>query len=381
MLPGLPAPSPGAGIRHYQPQVVHHPGSGTYSVPSRLIGKEVQVCTPTGWKCTTRATGWNGWNGCVARGKPTYRHVIAGAQARRLCPLPLPGAAISHHAPAGLGRVRQWRGDADVEYVRAPRPPWQPRWTARCRCCWRRVSPSAEVRDLKVPEAPWSGLGSRTENLRPPAHGQPGRHHDGHQRDAGPHRPVVRPIQAAHHGAQSVARFTAAGHGDALATFLEVLEQEAEDRRHRRINRLAALGQDLGNLRARPSPPGAAAATTSWPRAALWSAASTCWPSDCPAPARPTPGAPWATAWWKPDSPLRSGHRLVRNSSQARSGPAPPAAQAGQLRLPAPGRPGLPAPGRRGRRSSSPSSPNATLGITSNRRSHLCQPHGHRRGD
>ena len=36
----------------------------------------------------------------------------------------------------------------------------------------------------------------------------------------------------------SVARFTAAGHGDALATLLEVLEQEAEDRRHRRINRL-----------------------------------------------------------------------------------------------------------------------------------------------
>ena len=39
-------------------------------------------------------------------------------------------------------------------------------------------------------------------------------------------------------GAQSVARFTAAGHGDARATFLEVLEQEAEDRRHRRITRL-----------------------------------------------------------------------------------------------------------------------------------------------
>ena len=39
-------------------------------------------------------------------------------------------------------------------------------------------------------------------------------------------------------GAQSVARFTAAGHGDALPTFLEVLEQEAEDRKHRRINRL-----------------------------------------------------------------------------------------------------------------------------------------------
>ena len=39
-------------------------------------------------------------------------------------------------------------------------------------------------------------------------------------------------------GAQSVARFTAAGRGDALSTFLEVLEQEAENRRQRRINRL-----------------------------------------------------------------------------------------------------------------------------------------------
>ena len=39
-------------------------------------------------------------------------------------------------------------------------------------------------------------------------------------------------------GAQSVARFTAASQGDALSTFLEVLEQEAEDRRQRRIGRL-----------------------------------------------------------------------------------------------------------------------------------------------
>ena len=37
-------------------------------------------------------------------------------------------------------------------------------------------------------------------------------------------------------GAQSVARFTDAGHGQALPTLLEVLEEE--DRRHRRINRL-----------------------------------------------------------------------------------------------------------------------------------------------
>ena len=39
-------------------------------------------------------------------------------------------------------------------------------------------------------------------------------------------------------GKQSVARFTAAGHGAALETLLEVLEQEAEDRRQRRIGRL-----------------------------------------------------------------------------------------------------------------------------------------------
>ena len=39
-------------------------------------------------------------------------------------------------------------------------------------------------------------------------------------------------------GAQAVGRFTNAGHVDALPTFLEVLEQEAEDRRQRRINRL-----------------------------------------------------------------------------------------------------------------------------------------------
>ena len=39
-------------------------------------------------------------------------------------------------------------------------------------------------------------------------------------------------------GTQSVARFTAAVHGDALEPLLEVLEQEAEDRRQRRIGRL-----------------------------------------------------------------------------------------------------------------------------------------------
>ena len=46
------------------------------------------------------------------------------------------------------------------------------------------------------------------------------------------------PVQAAHHGAQSLAPFTAVGQGHTLHTFLEILEQEAEDPSHRRINRL-----------------------------------------------------------------------------------------------------------------------------------------------
>ena len=66
--------------------------------------------------------------------------------------------------------------------------------------------------------------------------------------------------------AEATPRFTAAGHGDALPTLLEVLEQEAEDRRHRRINRLRRESrlpgrQDLGDLRARPDASGAQAAT------------------------------------------------------------------------------------------------------------------------
>ena len=37
---------------------------------------------------------------------------------------------------------------------------------------------------------------------------------------------------------------------------------------------------------------------TIWPRGASSSAASTCWPSDCPAPARPMHCAPSAAGWW-----------------------------------------------------------------------------------
>ena len=135
-------------------------------------------------------------------------------------------------------------------------------------------------------------------------------------------------------GAQSVVRFTAAGHGDALVTFLEVLEQEAEDRRQRRINRLRRESRlPSGKTWETPVFTGAGFSSTigcPWPYNSNW------------------PNWPWATVWWKPATPSSSlqptawcracpcvGRGTPRR--QARPGPAPPAAQAGQLRLPAPG--------------------------------------------
>ena len=86
-------------------------------------------------------------------------------------------------------------------------------------------------------------------------------------------------------GTQSVARFTEAGHGDALSTFLEVLERRP---------RIDATGASTGCVRhpgyprARPGRPSSATgcpwhcvspplAETIWPRAASWTTASTCW--------------------------------------------------------------------------------------------------------
>ena len=135
-------------------------------------------------------------------------------------------------------------------------------------------------------------------------------------------------------GAQSVARFTAAGHGDALATFLEVLEQEAEDRRHRRINRLRresrlpsgktwetfehdrvplALRQQLDQL-----------AQGSFVERGINVLAF-----GLPGTGKTHARCAWATAWWKPATPSSStglppGAGTPRR--QARSGPAPPAA-------------------------------------------------------
>ena len=82
-----------------------------------------------------------------------YRHVI-GSLVRK------PGAFARYrfreqlfptmHFRLTYDALRQWRGErADVEYVRIlhlAATTRKPRWTARCRCCWRRVSPSTTRR-------------------------------------------------------------------------------------------------------------------------------------------------------------------------------------------------------------------------------------------
>ena len=172
-------------------------------------------------------------------------------------------------------------------------------------------------------------------------------------------------------GAQSVTRFTAAGHGDALPTFLEVLGQEAEDRRHRRINRLRkesrlpsgktwetfehdrmplALRQQLDQL-AQGSFVDRGVNVLAFGLPGTGKSHALCAIGHRLVEVGPGPSFSLRpTAWCKNSSPPSATWTCPRRLRKT-----------GQLRLPAPGRPGLPAPGRpRNRRSSSPSSPNAT---------------------
>ena len=231
----------------------------SYSVPSRLIGKEVQIRLYADWvevyykghrvERMERVRG-------EGEANVNYRHVI-GSLVRK------PGAFARYrfreqlfptmHFRLTYDALRQWRGErADVEYVRI----LHLAATTMAATVDSALSllleagesfDYAEVRDLaepKVPEAPVLTLvwEAGPENLRPPAHGQPGGGGGVRMTDTSVMQDRIGQLcgqfKLPTMGAQSVARFTAAGHGDALATFLEVLEQEAEDRRHRRINRL-----------------------------------------------------------------------------------------------------------------------------------------------
>ena len=110
--------------------------------------------------------------------------------------------------------LREWRGErADVEYVRILHlaATTMEATVDSALSLLLEAGESfdyAEVRDLaepKVPEAPVLTRSGQPDlkiydRLSRSAWPRWGCAHDGHQRDAGPHRPAVRPIQAAHGG-------------------------------------------------------------------------------------------------------------------------------------------------------------------------------------
>ena len=392
----------------------------SYSVPSRLIGKEVQIRLYADWAevyyqghLVERMERVRG----EGEANVNYRHVI-GSLVRK------PGAFARYrfreqlfptmHFRLTYDALRQWRGErADVEYVRI----LHLAATTMAATVDSALSllleagesfDYAEVRDLaepKVPEAPvlvWSGkpdLKIYDRLLTVSLVGGGGVRMTDTSVMQDRIGQLCGQFKLPTMGAQSVARFTAAGHGDALATFLEVLEQEAEDRRHRRINRLRRESR---------LPSGKTWETFEHDRVPLalrqqldQLAQGSFVERGINVLAFGLPGT------GKTHARCALGHRLVEAGHSVLFAPAyrlvqellaakrdldlaPPAAQAGQLRLPAPRRPGLPAPGRRG--IGGPLHPHrrtlrapvvghhvkpGLLGVGA----HLCQPHGHRRGD
>ena len=233
----------------------------SYSVPSRLIDKEVQIRLYADWvevyykgHLVERMERVRG----EGESNVNYRHVI-GSLVRK------PGAFARYrfreqlfptmHFRLAYDALREWRGErADVEYVRIlhlAATTMEANVDSALSLLLETGKPFdyAAVRDLAEPRPPEAPVlipvrEAGPEDLRPPPHGQLGRSGGVRMMDTDTSVIQERIGQLCHQfklptmGAQSVARFTAAGHGDALPTFLEVLEQEAEDRRHRRIDRL-----------------------------------------------------------------------------------------------------------------------------------------------
>ena len=179
LRPLPPAPMP--EYVNYQSRVrkwstIQVAGHSYSAHPVSSAGKCRSVCTPTGWKCTTRAIWWRAWRGCVAKGSPTS---ITATSSARWCASPGPslvtasGNSCFPPCPSGWPTTRSRSGAASVPTWSTcvsciwRRSPWKPRWTARCRCCWRRVSPSTTLRSGIWPSASlpgprrWPGPGSR----------------------------------------------------------------------------------------------------------------------------------------------------------------------------------------------------------------------------
>ena len=133
----------------------------------RLIGQPADPLPR--WR-QRRATG--GTDGACRGGSQRQlppRHWVAGAQARSLA-APASGSSVSTMHQALRRLPASGAGSVPTSDHHRRRPPWKPRWTARCRCCWTGESSAGTW--PWCPKLRWSGLGSRT--CRPPAHGQPG---------------------------------------------------------------------------------------------------------------------------------------------------------------------------------------------------------------
>ena len=150
-------------------------------------------------------------------------------------------------------------------------------------------------------------------------------------------------VQAAHCGSGGSPRFAAAGHADALLTLVEVLEQEAEDRRQRRIIRLRRASKlPVGKTWTPSSTTGCRwrsdSSSANWSMGASWSVESTSWPSGLPGTGKTH--AMCAIGHRLVESGrsvlFTPAYRLVQNMAGGQAGPRSPthAPQARQLRLP-----------------------------------------------
>ena len=144
----------------------------TYTVPSSLIGKEVQIRLYAE-RLEVYYKGHLVERMERVRGEReanvNYRHVI-GSLVRK------PGAFARYRFREQMfptmtfrlayDALKRWRGErADVEYVRSctwRRQPWSPRWTAPCPCFCRPESPSTTPRSGE----PGSAAGAGAEPVR-----------------------------------------------------------------------------------------------------------------------------------------------------------------------------------------------------------------------
>ena len=146
LLPPAPVPEyqpPGPGA-----QVEHHPGGWPHLHRSLTAHRQGcrSGCTPGTWKCTTRATWWNGWNACAAsarQGSITATW-LPSAQARGLLQVQQmrPSAWPTMRSGNGGANAPTWSTCASCTWQR---PPWSARWTAPWPCCWRRADPSTTL--------------------------------------------------------------------------------------------------------------------------------------------------------------------------------------------------------------------------------------------